>query len=41
MRQGPTRPPPIGYGCLAVAIIAAVVAGLLAVVFAWDVNQPG
>ena len=40
MRQGPTRPPPIGYGCLVVAIIAAVVAGLLAVVFAWDVNLP-
>ena len=31
-------PPRYAFGCLAVAILAAMVGGVLAVVFLWDVN---
>lgn len=30
----------VAYGCLVGAIILAVVAGLLAITFLWDVNLP-
>jgi len=30
----------VGFGCLAVLLMAAVAAAALWVIFAWDVNQP-
>ena len=39
-RQGDDGGPPagLGWGCLAIAILAAGAAILLAVIFVWDVN---
>jgi hypothetical protein len=40
-RRDGSAPPPIGWGCLVVAILLAVLGAGLAVVFLWDVNLPG
>jgi hypothetical protein len=32
--------PRFAFGCMAIAILAAVVAAGLAVIFLWDVNAP-
>ena len=41
MKARPRRETPrYAFGCLAVVILAVVVAGAFAVIFVWDVNAP-
>lgn len=39
-RKDGSPPPPLGWGCLVSAILLAVLAAGLAVIFLWDVNAP-
>ena len=38
--RDPSKPPPIGWGCLIAMILVTVLAVCLVVIFVWDVNRP-